>query len=150
MPSCPFPAILILAFSFTNLREPMRRARPEAAHHPLSLKDSPREVARDPRARFRMNSEVKFRIAGPFLSLATDHAPHTSRQGHVGQRGLLVLFAEVVRNVPARPLGDVDEFNACSCGTVLLVARSDHLEQLEATHSRTRSTSQPSGKRASR
>jgi len=28
------PAILILAFSFKNLREPLRRARPEAAHHP--------------------------------------------------------------------------------------------------------------------
>ena len=46
-------AILNLAFSFTNLRENLRMARPEAAHNPL--KNALREVVRDLRARFRMN-----------------------------------------------------------------------------------------------
>jgi hypothetical protein len=38
-------AIPILAVLLDHLRKTMRRARPPAARHPLSLKDAPRGVA---------------------------------------------------------------------------------------------------------
>jgi len=41
------------------MREIVRMARPEVAHHPL--KDVPREVARGLRTRFQMNGDVKNR-----------------------------------------------------------------------------------------